>query len=332
MATTKKATVAPAKTATKPKTPAAKKVAKPAKVAVLEKPKKVTPKKGLSPKVFQIYFEDWQSKVIDPAFEPFDNQGQASELLEFDVFKRLAESDETKGVGLWGALSWRFTEKTGLTGKDLMAQIAANPGYDVYFCNPHVENEAVFQNMWQQGETSHPHFLALVKAVFKAAGLNDREINALHPSSSYSAANYFVATPKFWSAYIAFIEQVLLAVEKNLSPELLKVLHSGLADPKGLHAGATYVPFIVERLFGYFMRTVGKGLKPFKLVLPKREVEMNVHQKLLREMKNVAHQTKSPWMAACWVNYRNLYFGQTRTKTWCAKYLRTVTPTDISFV
>jgi hypothetical protein len=302
------------------------------KLAVKKSVAKKTAVKPPVPRIFQIYFEPWQRELLDKGFKPLDNSGASAESMEFAVFERLEMSEAVKDAELWGALSWRFSEKTGMTGKELLAQIKANPGYDVYFCNPHLGNEAIHYNMWLQGETSHPHFLSLVSAVFKAAGLDEQELTALHPSSSYSAANYFVATPKFWRAYIAFIRKVLKAADKNLSPELLRLLHSKSADPNDLHAGATYVPFIVERLFGYFMRTKGSKLKPFKLVLSKREAELNVHQKLLREMKDMAFKTKSPWLAACWVNYRNLYLSQTQTKPWCNKYLRVITPTKMHFV
>jgi hypothetical protein len=56
-----------------------------------------------------------------------------------------------------------------------------------------------------------------------------------------------------------------------------------------------------------------------------------VHQKLLREMKDVAHRTQSAWLAACWVNYRNLYLGQTQPKPWVQKHLRSITPSEIKF-
>jgi hypothetical protein len=52
---------------------------------------------------------------------------------------------------------------------------------------------------------------------------------------------------------------------------------------------------------------------------------------LLREMKDVAHRTQSAWLAACWVNYRNLYLGQTQPKLWIQKHLRAITPTEIKF-
>jgi hypothetical protein len=79
------------------------------------------------------------------------------------------------------------------------------------------------------------------------------------------------------------------------------------------------------------MKSVGKDLKAYKIALPERERELNVHLKLLREMKDVACRTKSAWLAACWVNYRNLYLTQTNGPGWCKKYLRNITPDAIKF-
>ncbi len=283
-------------------------------------------------RIFQIYFEPWQRELLDPAFYPLDNSRSSSELMEFAVFEQLQKNAATQGAALWGALSWRFGEKTGMQGSDWVKQIVDHPGNDVYFCNPIPANEAIFHNMWLQGEVSHPQFVDIVKAFFVAAGLDDKEITAIHPSSSFSAANYFVATPKFWDLFIPFVKRTLVTADKRLNPAVRDVLHSKVADDKNLHAGATYVPFIVERLFAYFMRTEGKDLKAYKIALPERERELNVHLKLLREMKDVAHRTQSAWLAACWVNYRNLYLSQTNTKAWCEKYLRLITPTEVRFV
>ena len=282
-------------------------------------------------RLFQIYYEPWQRELLDPNFAALDNSKATSELLEFAVFEKLASSDYVKGAQLWGALSWRFTEKTGMTGADWVKNIEANPGYDVYFCNPFPHNEALFHNMWLQGETVHPQFLALCQAIFQVTGLPLEELTNITPSNLYSAANYFVATPKFWAAYLPWVTNVLSAANKKLPPKVRDLMHSKQADERELHNGATYVPFIVERLFPIFMKTAGKNLKPFKIALPEREREINVHLRLLREMKDVAHKTKSAWMAACWVNYRNLYLTQTNTKDWCEKHLRNITPTDIQF-
>jgi hypothetical protein len=282
-------------------------------------------------RIFQIYYEAWQRELLDPNFAALDNSKGNSELLEFAVFEKLATTDYVKGAQLWGALSWRFTEKTGMTGTDWVKEISAHPGNDVYFCNPYPENEALFHNMWLHGDTRHAQFLALSQAVFQVTGLPVEELTSILSSDRFSAANYFVATPKFWGAYLPWVQQVMSVANKKLPPKVRDLMHSSGADEADLHKGATYVPFIVERLFPVFMKTEGKNLKGYKIALPERERELNVHVKLLREMKDVAIRTKSAWLAACWINYRNLYLTQVNGKEWCTKHLRNITPTEIKF-
>lgn len=283
-------------------------------------------------RIFQIYYESWQKELLDPAFASLDNANATSELLEFDVFRRLASSAYVKDAKLWGALSWRFAEKTGMAGQDLLKVILSNPGFDVYFCNPVPENEALYHNLWLQGETSHPQFLSLVEAVFKAVQLPAEELIGIESDTLSSAANYFVATPKFWSVYLPWVQNVLTLANKKLPPQTRDLLHSSLADDRGLHGGATYIPFIVERLFPLFMKLHQSTLKGFKVALPERDRELNVHLKLLREMKEISHKTKSAWLAACWVNYRNLYLTQVRGKDWCQQNLANITPKEIRFI
>ena len=282
-------------------------------------------------RLFQIYYEPWQRELLDPNFAALDNSKSDSELLEFAVFEKLAQSEYVKGAQLWGALSWRFTEKTGMTGADWVKTIQVNPGCDIYYCDPFPHNEALFHNLWMQGDTTHPQLMALCQAVFQVAGLPTEELTNIYPSNQFSAANYFVGSPKFWAAYLPWVSNILSLANKKLPPKVRDLLHSKQADERDLHNGATYVPFIVERLFPVFMKTAGKGLKPFKIALPERERELNVHLKLLREMKDVAHKTNSAWLAACWVNYRNLYLTQANSKEWCEKHLRNINPPDIKF-
>lgn len=282
-------------------------------------------------RIFQIYYEAWQRELLDPQFIALDNSKSNSEMLEFSVFEQLSKSDYIQGADLWGALSWRFTEKTGMSGADWIKAIEAKPNHDVYFCNPYPENEALFHNMWLHGETRHPQFLALVQVLFKVTGLPEEELMSMLVSDQFAAANYIVATPKFWNAYLPWVTQVMSAANKKLPSKVRDLMHSKQADEGELHKGATYVPFIVERLFPIFLKVAGKSFKTCKIALPERERELNVHLKLLREMKDVAHKTKSIWLAACWVNYRNLYLTQVNGKEWCEKHLRNITPTEIKF-
>jgi len=282
-------------------------------------------------KIFQIYFQPHQLAALDPAFEPYDNCGKRSRLYEFGVFARLAQSEDAKGCKLWGAVSWKFGEKAGLTGKDFKGQIIANPGYDVYFCNPHEQNEALYHNMWLQGETSHPGFISLCTEVFEVAGLPMELLTSMQPAADFAAANYFVATAAFWKEYINFVSRVLIAADRRLSPATRATLYSATADQRGVHGEASYIPFIVERLFSVFLATDGRQFRARKIAVHPNGNNGNVHLKLLGEMKDVACRTKSKWMAACWINYRNLYLSTVNGEAWSRKYIKQITPTDITF-
>jgi hypothetical protein len=87
-------------------------------------------------------------------------------MAEFLILERLAKSEYVKGAKLWGALSWRFTERTGMSSSDLIKAIEANRGKDVYYCDPSPLNEALFHNLWLQGETVHPQFLRSMHSLF----------------------------------------------------------------------------------------------------------------------------------------------------------------------
>jgi len=282
-------------------------------------------------RIFQIYYEPWQRELVDPNFSALDNSKSKSEALDFGVFEQLLKSEYVKDAQLWGALSWRFAELTGMSGAEWVKNIQAHPGNDVYFCNPYPAIEALYHSAWLQGETAHPQFFALSQAIFQVVGLPLEELTSLHPSDTFSSANFLVATPKFWAAYLPWVRNVLSVANKKLPPRVRDLMHSRLADKQNLHNGASYVPFIIERLFPVFMKTAGKSMKAYKIALPERERELNVHLKLLREMKDVAHRTKSAWLGVCWVNYRNLYLTQVNGKDWSKKFLRAITPADIKF-
>lgn len=282
-------------------------------------------------RIFQIYYRPEQRQLLDPAFEPYNNEGDSSPLLEFNVFRKLMSSELLKGAGLWGALSWKFKEKTGLSGEQLLQIIAANPGHDAYYCNPFPELEAVYHNLWLQGETSHPNFLILCRDFFKAAGLDESAFSQLVPSSHFAASNYFVATPRFWQGYFRFISDVIAKAEKGMSSTAKAMIYSAAADRKAMHAGASYMPFIIERLFSLYMTRTQGQYKTHKFSCERQEAKLNVHLRLLRQMKDVAINSKSLWLATCWVNYRNVYMQQLHGAEWCNRYLRDITPVNVNF-
>ncbi|MFY8085037.1 MAG: hypothetical protein ACOVN7_15085 [Rubrivivax sp.] len=281
--------------------------------------------------IFQIFFEQSQRSALDSAFIPLDNAGHADPLFEFSVFERLAAEEGVRLSPLWGAVSWRFAAKTGMDGRQWLDQIRQHPGFDLYFCNPSPENEGLYASPWQQGMAKHPGLRDLAAQMFSSAGLDPRELDDIVPSPGFSSCNYFVGTPQFWNAYIPFVRNVIDLARKELPAPVLALLDSNKADPMGLHPGATYWPFIVERLFTVFLKRHAGVLKVHKVALPKLEAQLNPHVKRLREMKDVAHRTRSQWLYGCWLSYRNLYLLQVAGKEWCARHLPLLVSKEVRF-
>lgn len=285
------------------------------------------------PTIFQIHYRDEQREQLDPAFTPYDNRDGTSPLLEFEVFRRIQAQGLAGRASPWGAVSWKFGRKTGLTGAELVAYLRAHPGYDAYYCNPFPEFEAIYHNLWHQGETAHPGFLDLCREFFLAADLSPTLLDAMYPAKVYSAANYIVATPTFWHAYIGFIDTLLERVGQQAAPELLARLHSSTADAKGRHAGATYLPFIVERLFSVFLLSeAAAGFRVHKYPLPAREQKLNAHLMVLREQKELLCQQHNRKLASWWLSHRALYFLAEHGRDWARQYLPPISPEEIRYL
>lgn len=282
--------------------------------------------------VFQIHYLDEQIPYLDKEFIPYNNAGDADPLLEFNVFRKIASSGIVDRCLLWGAVSWKFYQKTGVSGTELKRYIADNSGYDVYYCNPHVHLEAIFPNLWLQGETAHPEFMDLSQEIFRVADIPKKWLTAVYPARAFASTNYMIATPAFWQAYIEYVESTLKKIHAGLDDRRLELLFSSAADYRNLHAGASYLPFIVERLFMTFMLGEGRRFRSMKYPLPKQESTLDQHQQLLRQMKDAACKGKSLWMLACWVNYRNLYLATRYPLSWIERYLPLLTPDPAEFI
>lgn len=281
-------------------------------------------------RIFQIHFHKDHLASLDPSFLPLDNAGRSDPHFEFDVFRRIHGSRLTEGASLWGAFSWKFGKKTQMKGTELLRIINENPGRDVYYCNHRPDLEAFFQNLWLHGETRHPGLISLAKDIFTKAGLDPDICFQVEPTSTFSAANFFVASPAFWQKYIAFVDRVLKPAMAD--PMLKNRILSKEADPRGIHAGATYLPFIIERLFGVFLSTAeGQVFSAFKYPVPDNESALSPHHQRLRQMKQAAWQTRSSWMMQCWYGYRNLVLEILNGPEWAKTHLETITPARIVF-
>lgn len=155
------------------------------------------PRDVFSAKIFQIYFSEEQLVELDPSFIPFDNSSSISpDEFEYYVFRTQYEKGLISNVGYTGYVSWKFGEKTSLTGQEFIKFCTDNPGYDVYFVNP-FPMEICLGNIWQQGDIRHPGLQEISQHIFDH--LNYRiNLDEIPRSLRLSAfCNYWVGNKSF---------------------------------------------------------------------------------------------------------------------------------------
>jgi hypothetical protein len=196
--------------------------------------------------IHQIFYDPAQRLALDPAFIPHDNTANpCPEWREYHVFRTAWLAGACRGADVTGYVSWKFTAKTGVSGRAFLEFIAANPGHDVYFINPHRVEPRPFANIWQQAEVHHPGIIDLAQRILAAVGL---EIDLAHleqPRDQVLFCNYWAGTGRFWDWYMDLGERVRRQVLTGLDEADRRRAWSR-ADRE---IDAPYVPFIMERLF-----------------------------------------------------------------------------------
>lgn len=122
-------------------------------------------------KIYQAYYKKDQINRLDSSFIPLDNTINPNPLwMEYWLFLNHYKNEEYKSSKYTGILSWRFNEKTYLTGKEFINFIENNPGHDVYFINPFPYQCYMYKNVWIQGERWHPGLLEVTQSTLNKKG------------------------------------------------------------------------------------------------------------------------------------------------------------------
>lgn len=204
-------------------------------------------------KIFQLYFKDDLKEHLDPAFTPMSNvDNPRPHLREWCKWDREHEAILEQNLDLWGYVSWKFKQKTGLTGEQAFEFIHSNPGYDVYLFNPCIVNEALFANSWEQGDIHHPNISGIGNSFLSKMGYEDEDVKSLLLDRNKTVfANYVVGNRKFWTEFMAFSRSMFTEAEKDPVFET-QVFGAGLSN----YAHDSSLPnftFLIERLIPTFL-------------------------------------------------------------------------------
>jgi hypothetical protein len=259
-------------------------------------------------KIFQIYYKSELKEHCDPAFTPLDNTANPHpELREWDVWTREYETIREQNLDLWGFVSWKFKEKTGLTGTQALSWIAENPGYDVYLLNPCIVNEAVFANSWEQGDLYHPNISAIGNSFLAKIGYEDVDVKSMLLDRNTTVfANYVVGSPSFWAGFMEFSRKLFTEADKD--PEFKQqVFGAGLSN----YAHDRTLPnftFLIERLLPTFIELEdinALGYKYTPETVPEKYHEVIGEIMSLSDLKMAINQYNSDDLYDIWNFYRH---------------------------
>jgi hypothetical protein len=168
-------------------------------------------------------------------------------------------------------VSWKFNQKTKTEGRVFIDFIKNNPGYDVYFINPYPHEVLLFRNVWLQGEACHPGLIEFAQSIMNRLryDIDLRAIENSHDTALY--CNFWVGNAQFWDQYMEFTKPIFDYLRTRLSDEEKRFLNRP-AD-KARDATATYLSFIMERLFSTFLVS-HKKIRSLSYEYPCRELQI----------------------------------------------------------
>ena len=195
-------------------------------------------------KIYQIFYNQETKEMLDPEFIPFDNSSPSDESwYEFEVIKKIIETNNFHDDEFIGIFSPRFFEKTGLSGYDVIEVVERSKSEVINF-SPNLEASILHLNCFFQGERHHPGFISAAQKAYKIIGL-DLDLSGLISNHSRTIfSNYFVAKYSFWKFWFKYALKLYF-----LSSNKSNLIYKNLNAPS-IHRGVkvSMKVFIMERL------------------------------------------------------------------------------------
>ena len=155
---------------------------------------------------------------VKAPFMPLDHTAnERSDWQEYWPIRKFLMSNELNEDFLYGFLSPRFTDKTGLDGHNLMEFLSrVGASKDVVTISPQPDMGAMFINIFAQNELFDPGFTDTAEAVFKTIGINLDLKTCVMDSTQIVFSNYFFAKPAFWRRWLEVNEQIFYICEMQV--------------------------------------------------------------------------------------------------------------------
>ena len=197
-------------------------------------------------KAYTIAYTPQLFASVEAPFLPLDHTAnERSDWQEYWPIRKFLLNGELDENCLYGFLSPRFTDKTGLDGERLMAFLSKEGvGKDVVTISPQPDMGAMFLNVFVQNELFDPGFCETADAFFKTIGIDIDLKTCVMDSTQIVFSNYFFAKPAFWRRWLQVNERIFYLCEEQ--PEFASKI--GLLQKTTYRDGVQRKVFLMERI------------------------------------------------------------------------------------
>jgi hypothetical protein len=155
-------------------------------------------------RIYQIFYDQKTKDNLDPKFIPFDNTNPSDpSWYEFEIIRKILESNFFDDNEFIGIFSPRFFEKTGMSGSNVFAIVEKSKSEVISF-SPDFQASALYLNPFIQADLFHPGFLSCAQKAYQHIGF-DIDLNYIVSSSFRTIfSNYWVAKYSFWKVWFKY--------------------------------------------------------------------------------------------------------------------------------
>lgn len=188
--------------------------------------------------LYQIAYSQAVMDGIAPGWRVLDHRAnERKDWYEYSPMRRFLLNEALDEDAFYGFFSPKFSAKTGLDHAATVAAVeAAAPHADVVLFSPQPDMGAFFLNVYEQGETFDPGFIAACEGWLRHAGLAAPLRQLVMDTRQVVFSNYFAARPAFWREWLRFNETLWALCESGpadiAAPLVAPTTYPGAAQRK----------------------------------------------------------------------------------------------------
>lgn len=208
-------------------------------------------------RVFQIAYNEETLASVDPCFVPLNNlANERPDWSEYWPVRKVLMNEHFAEDEYIGFFSPRFTQKTMMTGADVLAAIETFDA-EVFSFSPYFDISALFLNAVLQGEHYHPGLLDAMRDFVAELGVPLRVDTLVADHQTTIFCNYVVAKPALWKKWLVWGERLFEVCERG-EGELAQKMAALTNYTRGDHPMKV---FVMERMMSLLLEVEGLKAK-----------------------------------------------------------------------